>query len=494
MKKVVLFLICLILTIPLIAEEALPEAKEEGLSMGGGVGTVQIGGTNYAQIRLLPEITIGKLGIGLDIELLIDNDGNIRKEDWNEWEDILNKIYYIRYGHRGDNFYGRIGGFPQYSLGPGLVMKNYSNMVYYPEYKKIGLQLGGKIPTSSVTMEAFVSDILEQDIFAGRVTVKPLSATNFPLIENIKLGGTIAHDRNQYKGLLDSDGDGYPDVFDDYPHNPNKWNEVDENIDEWWAIFQEIVEDATYEEFEQWFWHDSAIMASKRNPSFDDLGEASITAFGIDYELPLIQTQLFYLSNYAEFAQIVDHNWGLIFPGFYSQFLIFHMNLEFRHYQDKFIPSYFDSIYESQRAAVVGDTVRLKETLIENATQSRGWYGSLTSNILNMITLTVSYEDMYGKDKDNRRSIWGTLALKPRLIPGITRAELNYSQTRVRHVLREFKTPSSMISGTAGYMLAPNTELVARYQERYVDLDGDGKISGPDETIKTFSMGVEFRF
>ena len=42
--------------------------------------------------------------------------------------------------------------------------------------------------------------------------------------------------------------------------------------------------------------------------------------------------------------------------------------------------------------------------------------------------------------------------------------------------------------------MSANTELVGTYQERYVDLDGNGKIKGKDETIKTMNFGVEFRF
>jgi len=209
------------------------EDKEEGgkgLQMGGAVGTIMMGDNVYTQIRLMPEITFGKIGIGLDFDLLIDSEGNIKEDEWDEFSDYVNKIYYIRYGHRGDPFFGRIGGFPNYTLGHGLVMRDYSNMLRYPEVRQIGLQLGGKIPIAGLELEGFSSNITKNEILAGRVTFLPLGSTEIPLLKKIRLGSTIAHDRNQIKGLIDSDDDEYPDVYDDYPNDEHKHNEVDESI------------------------------------------------------------------------------------------------------------------------------------------------------------------------------------------------------------------------------------------------------------------------
>jgi len=47
-----------------------------------------------------------------------------------------------------------------------------------------------------------------------------------------------------------------------------------------------------------------------------ELGEEEITVFGVDYEIPLFQTDLLFFSHYGELAQIVDHNMGFIFRVF----------------------------------------------------------------------------------------------------------------------------------------------------------------------------------
>ncbi|MCD4796179.1 MAG: FecR family protein, partial [Candidatus Cloacimonetes bacterium] len=304
-------------------------------NMGGGVGTVMIGDNTYFQLRLLPELCFGKFGLGLDIELLLDNDGKIREEDWDDFEDYLNKIYYLRYGHRGDPFFGRIGGFPSYTLGHGLVMKDYTNMLRYPDDRQIGLQLGGDLPFADMSAEVFSSNIIENDILAGRLTFQPLKSAEITLLSKLELGGTIAHDRNQLKGLMDTDDDNYPDYFDDFPYDDGWHNEVDYEIDYYRELYFELFSGNSEEDFIEWF-DNSPTINEQRNPSFSELGEDAVTVIGLDYEFPLVTKKLFYLSHYGEAAKIMDHKMGFIFPGFYSKFLIFDMNLEYRIYQDDF--------------------------------------------------------------------------------------------------------------------------------------------------------------
>ena len=186
---------------------------------------------------------------------------------------------------------------------------------------------------------------------------------------------------------------------------------------------------------------------------------------------------------------------GFIFPGFYSKFLIFQMNLEFRIFEEDFAPSFFDQLYDEQRATVntVLDTVFSKEDYLSDRKKSQGWYGSLTSNLFNFITLTAAYEDMYGEDDMHYRSIWGKAGLNTSAIPKLSKAEIGYYQSGFDK-LEKLKAPSAMIDGKLSYALGGSAHLVGVYQERYVDLNDDGKIKGKDETIKTVSMGVEFQF
>lgn len=482
----------------MIDEEEADDSSSGPFNMGGGVGTVMLGEETYTQIRLMPELTFGKFGLGLDIDLMIDSNGDVRKEDWDSFEDYVNKIYYLRYGERGDAFFGRLGGFKSYTLGHGLVMKDYSNMLRYPEYKQIGIQLGGKLPVAGMTAELFTANAVKNEILGGRLTIQPLSNTSIPLFSKLVFGGTVAHDRNQIKGLLDSDDDDYPDHFDDLPYDEEWHNLIDTEINDYHDLYFSTVENPTEEGFEIW-WAENEYFANRRNPSFDEFGEDDITVFGVDYELPFVQNPLFTLSHYGEAAKILDHKMGFIFPGFYSKFLIFHMNLEYRIYQEDFMPAFFDQLYDEQRAVVVIDStgektaISKEEYQLVDRTKSHGWYGSLTTSIFNFLFVTVAYEDMYDDNDENSRSLWGKVNLDTKIIPKLTKAEIGYSQTGFDK-LNEFKTPNAVINGSLGYSLGGSTQLVGSYQERYVDLNNDGKIKGTDETITSMSIGVEFSF
>ena len=92
-----------------------PSAVDFG--MGAVFGAVTIDGKNFQQIGLRPELKLWKLGIGLDVTVLLDDDGKVREEDWDTWQDYLDKMYYIRFGQKGDVFYFRYGGLEWTTLG-----------------------------------------------------------------------------------------------------------------------------------------------------------------------------------------------------------------------------------------------------------------------------------------------------------------------------------------------------------------------------------------
>ena len=43
----------------------------------------------------------------------------------------------------------------------------------------------------------------------------------------ITLGMNFVQDMNQFSGLKDTDGDDYPDLFDDFPNDKDLWNDTD---------------------------------------------------------------------------------------------------------------------------------------------------------------------------------------------------------------------------------------------------------------------------
>lgn len=501
MKRTVLLGVLLLFLWTLFADEEADTGNP--VTMGGGVGTVMVGDQTYMRLRLTPELRIGKLGIGLDIDLLFTEDGGVREEDWDEFQDYVNKLYYIRWSERGDTFFAKLGAFSSYSLGHGLVINDYCNTLNYPLDRQLGLMVGGKLPVMDMMLEGFTSNITDPTIFAGRVTIAPLFESGIPFLSKLRLGMTAAYDVDQYKGisndeetkfmnLVDTDKDGIPDVDDFDPDGD--WLFTPDSLAAMGFTPEQIAKMDSL----------GFIEYSENLPDpLENLKEEDMLVLGFDYDLPLVDTDMLKLSHYAELAQIVDHGYGFIFPGFYSQFAIFHLNLEFRQYDDNFMAGFFDHYYDMDRAYLQINTddggagecdIFIKEDQLENVTAARGWYGKLRADLFNFMYLEAAYTDMYSDgDEDGVKSFIGTAGINTKIIPKLKNLEFKYYQVDVSKIT-SFIAPHVMIQGTVRYELSPGTNLMWQYQERYVDYDNNGKIEGNEETERDISMGVEFRF
>ena len=120
----------------------------------------------YNQIALRPEINIWKIGIGLDLVLYIDNEGNIRYDEWDVKNDpglLMDKILYIKYGNKIDPFWVKYGSIDGMTLGYGGILNNYSNMMEFPSVRRVGVNAG--VNLGPVKSEVFLANI--KDISRG---------------------------------------------------------------------------------------------------------------------------------------------------------------------------------------------------------------------------------------------------------------------------------------------------------------------------------------
>ncbi|MBN2017486.1 MAG: FecR domain-containing protein [Candidatus Cloacimonetes bacterium] len=477
-----------------------PKAPRKSILPGTlGIGTVTIDGVTYTRIRLMPEIPIWKFKLGLDFDILIDGDGNIRKKDWDNFNAYLNKIMYLEFANRRDPFYFRLGAFPSVKFGHGLIMRDYTNMLDYPATKQLGAEIAVNTKPFGLGVDVFCPNVDEHNIFAARVKLNPFVTTGIPFLNNLEFGFTGVTDLNELGGLKDNDEDGYPNIFDDYPDNPHYWADTDSdgwpdpaNIDSVGSVTIDIDAD-----------NNNELDVNQVIPGWDNLADylksvyklgkkESVTIIGADYTLPLINSKLFSLYHYSELAHILDYGTGVIFPGFGAKFLIFDATLDYRMFGDDFEPNFFDYLYDNERAMVVGDSVVTKRSTLKGINKSQGWRGQLVSHIFNILDFTVAYEDIHGKDYNMGKSILGEARLKKTFIPGLDYAYARYSQTQVEK-FTTWKSPNAVIEAQIGYEVSPVTLLVWDYKVYYIDLNGDGKISGDDETKKTYSFGVQIK-
>ena len=492
-------------------------AESDGFDYGmsGAVGSITMNGETYSQLRLRPEIGIGKFGFGLDLDLLFDANGNVVEENWQDWQDYVDKIFFIRYGNRVDPFYFKAGCISSYVLGHGLIFDHYSNTLRYPSQKNVGAYAGVNTSFSGIGFEAFTHNIHKNEIIAGRVYGNPLQYTQLPYLQNFKLGINVGMDRNQYGKYPDKDKDGVPDVYDKFPNDPSSWLDTDGNgipdnqdfdingngiidhpdVNPWVAAnLPEIHELYPDIEFDLEVYPDSATIYKRWN---------SVRVYSVDYSVPLVETPFFTLDHYGEYAKIDKYGSGIIFPGFSSKFSLFHAKFEFRNFNDQFIPGYFDRLYDEQRSELRIDqmggrtvySLSTKEQFLESSRASLGWFAYLSASLMQLGNVKVAYQDMYGSRMNTGKSLWAAVTANPHSVLRLKEAGITYSQTHVRYI--DFLKPrnhNAALSARVIYLLSPNADLIGRYSEIYTDTNRDGKISGDTEVISSLSFGVEFRF
>lgn len=204
--------------------------KGGGVAWSVGMGSVTVDGKQWNRLSLRPDIPIGKFGICLDIELFVDDQGNISNKGWNfdnaanTFESIQRKIYYIRYGQPGETFYAKVGALDNVTLGYGLIMYGYSNSLQYPDVRKMGLHTElNDIGALGIGFQGVINNFSDFNrdgaLIGTRLSVKPLKKLGLPIISNLSVGGSYVTDMNQRAVLQDRDGDKVPNALDKMPDN-----------------------------------------------------------------------------------------------------------------------------------------------------------------------------------------------------------------------------------------------------------------------------------
>jgi len=175
------------------------ESTKASFDMYGSFGTVILTDLEtgeqkiYNKLSLQPELTIGKFGFGLNLEFYFDENSNLRKEDWT-WSKTIEKIWYARYGYKYEPVYVYLGGFRDVTLGHGLIIAHYTNMLRYPDIKKVGFELDLDLGTHG--FESFFSNLARAEIYGGRVYYRPFYNSYLPLLPRLGVGFTCVTDQD----------------------------------------------------------------------------------------------------------------------------------------------------------------------------------------------------------------------------------------------------------------------------------------------------------
>ncbi|MBU2913173.1 hypothetical protein [Reichenbachiella agariperforans] len=170
-----------------------------GSAINGGFTYTVIDGKSYAGLVLAPELSLGKVGVGLDVPILYGiDDQSIRTEMYEDGVGALRLLSYVRYGQQKvDPVYVKVGSLPGTMIGYGGLVNNYSNSISY-EKRKIGLHYDINVK-GLAGIEGMYSDFDPSsfNLFAVRPYVRPLSWTFVPIVRSLEIGATYLSDHDQ---------------------------------------------------------------------------------------------------------------------------------------------------------------------------------------------------------------------------------------------------------------------------------------------------------
>ena len=293
---------------PTVPTKETPKSKlafAGGINLGSDVLLSGAGNSpeTWTRFGFQPDLSYGKVGIGFDLTFHFmlyktqDTAFTLYPGDWvpnyngngkTVFDVYLPKIMYVRYGLKGeDPFFAKLGSINDLSLGNGFIMSNYSNMLFLPQQRIFGLDLGldgSLFNFPFVGLEALTGNLAQLDVVGGRVFARPLVSTSIPILKNMQVGATIVADTN-------------PDLY-----------------------------------------------------STTGAAAKTIAAYGADIAVPILGGKVFPLVAFTDLAIDPNQTTGWMI-GFGGRLIsVFTYGAQLRVLQNGFIPSYFDANYDIFRA------------------------------------------------------------------------------------------------------------------------------------------------
>ena len=490
-----------------------PTPEPEGpFNMGLGIGSVTIDGVLYNQLALRPVFNIGKLGIALDLPLYIDNEGNVRPNEWDMKNDpsvIMDKILYLRWGQNEDPFWIKFGSLDNVTLGYGGLLMGYSNMMEFPSVRQLGINTGMKF--GNFGTELFMSNL--KDFSRGGTLLGLRGSYKVSKTFPLTIGANFVMDINQFSGLKDKDEDTYPDIFDDFPDDKTLWNDTDgdgipdphSGVDSTtWDI------DANGNNI---YDADETDLGLKGSPFSIEDNSASVMAYAFDIGYPVFSNKMVSLDVYAEFNFLnipeagkqgtefyreAKSGSGFSIPGVrMSLFKFLNVSFEYRLKNGYYVPQFFDQAYDITRVTPIysGDQTYIftKDMLLfadssmnENLS---GMYGALSADLFGFASISGSYANMTSAT-DTVKSFVAALNLNPEKIPKLSVATAYYQRNNDSNPF-DFDNPSlnTVLGYRLGYEVSKGVSVIWDFRQFYRD-DGTGMI----EPVKQTTIETAFDF
>ena len=318
--------------------------KPDPSSITGGLGVTWINGREYYLVSLAPDLAFGNFGVGLDLNLLIgSSDHKIRKAGFDSTTyDYIRMIRYVRWGHKGDDVYARLGVLDYSQLGHGFIMYLYNNSPSYDD-RRLGTEFD--LSFGKYGLETVYSDFARLGVVGVRAHVNPLQFTTLrsvPVLGGLEIGATWAGDmrRDSKDTAIDTTGG-----------------------------------------------------------TVKQLNSGAMNIVGADIGFPLVRVPTVSSTLYVDYAKILSFGSGEA-VGLQTNFsgmglVSIFTKFERRFSGEKFIADYFDTFYELDRYELAGSVFSSKAQMLANVTTAEpGYFGDLTISILGKLQVRGMYSKL----------------------------------------------------------------------------------------------------
>jgi hypothetical protein len=368
-----------------------------------GLGMTTVDGKSWPYIALGADIPIWKFGVFLDFELFLNNNWKVSDRGWdfkdNSSEALLRKIRHIRYGHEDEPLFVKFGGLSNVTLGYGMIVDRFTNMLRYPGEKLLGLQVYvNDVSPIGLTAQALISDFAELGdksgrggLYAARLAARPLKMSEIFLLDRVSVGGMYAIDANVH-----APAHKWP-VNDEvaklkYTRDKEPWH------------FDSLK--SVYEDNHMGVDADTVLSRLDAEDSLRN-NRRSFALYGFDVGLPIVKTELLGVDLYGQSAFRTDgvSGWGIGVPGVAVRLWKLFGNVEYRMVGGRFTPGfgYFDTYYLDERYPHDNIMNSKDESLL--SVSQKGVLGRLGADLFGVLSLSGTYQYMAGKYEDGSPAV-----------------------------------------------------------------------------------------
>lgn len=309
--------------------------------LGMEIGAITIGDQVWSKAVIQPTFQIGKLKTALYLPIiyssnLFDPDDWYKPSGNSEWSfgtdigwkdntvaalldatrDLALKIRYLEYGNQQfDPFFFKVGNVNSFTIGHGLIMRNYANDSDFPATRHLGFNLG--LDMQKWGFEILTNDLTQPEIIGGRLYGRPVAGSK------IAFGVSAVTDLFPAKAL-DSEEAGT--TAEDFGNPLFAGVGLDLDIP--------IVASPVFGI--KLFGDIAGMLPYIRNDYTLPGQDLRVKGFGLD--------MLWYENQLR--------NWGAA-AGFLGNILFVNYRLEYRYFTGAFRPAFFDAGYERRRMETV---------------------------------------------------------------------------------------------------------------------------------------------